>query len=199
MTDDNARLAIVTRWSWIKKKQKEYLDQKRETVRKYVDGESHYFDGHRYLLSIVKAQRSAKVTIAGNGRIELHCSDDAPYSAKQKAFDAFYRQHLNEFLRRNLPKWCKALNVDLPEIRVQRMRTKWGSCNPKSNRIMINLELAKKPLRCVEYIIAHELVHLRVRHHSSEFIALLETVMPDWRYHKDILNSLPLAYDEWTY
>ncbi|AML51400.1 M48 family metallopeptidase [Falsihalocynthiibacter arcticus] len=147
----------------------------------------------------MKAQRSAKVTIAGNGRIKLHCPGDAPYSAKQKAFDAFYRQHLNEFLQHNLPKWCQALNVDLPEIRIQRMRTKWGSCNPKTGRIMINLELAKKPLRCVEYIIAHELAHLRVRHHSSEFIALLDSVLPDWRHHKDILNSLPLAYDEWTY
>ncbi|MFT5342109.1 MAG: putative metal-dependent hydrolase [Paracoccaceae bacterium] len=199
MTDDNARLAIVTRWRWIKKKQKEYLSQSREPFREYVDGESHYFNGNRYLLSVVNAQRSTKLAIAGNGRIELHCREDASHSARQKAFDSFYRQHLNELLQQTVPKWCEALNVDQPEIRIQRMRTKWGSCNPKNGRIMVNLELAKKPLRCVEYIIAHEVVHLRVRHHSAEFIALLETVMPDWRHHKDVLNSLPLAYDKWTY
>ena len=83
-----------------------------------------------------------------------------------------------------------------PETHIQRIRTKCGSCNPRTGRIMVNLELAKKPLRCVESIIAHELVHLRVRHHSAEFIALLETVMPDWRHHKDILNSLPFEHDK---
>lgn len=199
MTDDNARLAVVTRWGWIKKKQKEYLSQARETLREYVDGETHYFDGQRYLLSVVNSERAASVVISGNGRIELHCREEASHSTKQKAFDGFYRQHLNGLLLKTLPKWCEALKVNRPEIRIQRMRTKWGSCNPQNARIMINLELAKKPLRCVEYIIAHELVHLRVRHHSPEFIALLETVMPDWRYNRDILNSLPLAHDEWVY
>lgn len=199
MTDDNARLAVVTRWGWIKKKQKEYLSQARETLREYVDGETHYFDGQRYLLSVVNSKQAASVVIAGNGRIELHCRADASHSKKQKAFDGFYRKHLIELLEKTLPKLCEALNVDRPEIRIQRMRTKWGSCNPKNGRIMINLELAKKPLRCIEYIISHELVHLRVRHHSSEFVALLETVMPDWIYNKDILNSLPLAHDEWGY
>lgn len=143
MTDDNARLAIVTRWSWIKKKQKEYLSQSREKFREYVDGESHYFNGNRYMLSIVNAQRSTKIAIAGNGRIELLYREDASHSARQKAFDSFYRQHLNELLQQTVPKRCEALNVDQPEIRIQRMRTKWGSCNPKNRRIMINLELAK--------------------------------------------------------
>jgi predicted metal-dependent hydrolase len=119
-----------------------YLSQARETLREYVDGETHYFDGQRYLLSVVNSKQAASVVVAGNGRIELHCHADASHSKKQKAFDGFYRKHLIEILEKALPKWCEALNVDRPEIRIQRMRTKWGSCNPKNGRIMINLEFS---------------------------------------------------------
>jgi len=198
MTEDNARLAVITRWGWIKKKQKEYLSQRRETAREYVDGETHYFEGQKYLLSVLNTNGAAKVAVAGNGRIEIRCRADANRQSKAKAFDSLYRRHLTEVLEKIVPSWCEALAVAPPIVRIQRMRTKWGSCNPQTKRIMINLELAKKPRSCVEYIVAHELAHLRVRYHNAEFIALLEKVMPDWRHHKEVLNSLPLAHDEWV-
>ncbi len=199
MTEDNARLAVVTRWSWIKKKQKEFTSQRREAFREYVNGESHYFDGQKYLLSLVETKKAAKIHIAGNGRIELHCRADASRMAKQRAFDSFYRHHLKSLVDRTLASYCRAFDVREPEVRIQRMRTKWGSCNAKDERVLINLELAKKPRQCFEYILAHELVHLRVRHHNPEFLRALENVLPDWAHRRDILNSLPLAYDEWTY
>lgn len=199
MTEDNARLAVVTRWSWIRKKQKEFSSQRREAFREYVNGESHYFDGQKYLLSLVDAKMAAKISIAGNGRIELHCRADASHLAKQRAFDNFYRHHLNSLLDQTLTRYCKAFNVQEPEVRIQRMRTKWGSCNAKNQRVLINLELAKKPRQCVEYILAHELAHLRVRHHNQEFLNVLESVLPDWAHRRDILNSMPLAYEEWAY
>lgn len=199
MTEDSARLAVVMRWSWIRKKQKEFTSQRREAFREYVNGESHYFDGQKYLLSLVEAEMAAKVCVAGNGRIELHCRADASHLAKQRAFGIFYRHHLNSLVDRTLASYCRAFEVQEPEVRIQRMRTKWGSCNAKSQRLLINLELAKKPRQCFEYILAHELAHLRVRYHNQEFLKILENVLPDWAHRRDILNSLPLAYDEWAY
>lgn len=199
MTDDNARLAVVTRWNWIRRKQKEFTSQRREPFREYVNGESHYFDGQKYLLSLVRAEIAAKVCIAGNGRIELYCRAEASHLVKKRAFDNFYRHHLNSLVARTLPSYCKAFDVQEPEVRIQRMRTKWGSCNAKSRRVLINLELAKKPRQCFEYILAHELTHLRVRHHNQEFLNVLENVLPDWANRRDTLNSLPLAYDDWAY
>lgn len=199
MTEDNARLAVVTRWSWIRKKQKQFAAQRRETYREYIDGESHFFDGYRYLLSVVETDGAARVRVKGNGRIELSCRKGTNHAARQKAFDFFYRLHLQFLVEQKLSAYCSGLKVKIPEVRIQRMRTKWGSCNAKTRRILINLELAKKPSACFDYILAHELTHLRVRHHSSEFRALLESVMPDWDHRRDILNSLPLAYEDWDF
>ena len=199
MSEDSARLAVVTRWGWIKKKQNEYANQRRETQRDYVDGETHYFDGHKYLLSVTEGSVKASVKVRGNGRIELCCGQDASREARQKAFDTFYRSHLHTLIETKIAQFCSELSVAAPTVRIQRMRTKWGSCSAASQRILINLEMAKKPAACVEYILAHELVHLRVRHHNEEFKALLERIMPDWSHRRDILNSYPLAYDEWVY
>lgn len=197
MTDDNARLAVVARWSWIKKRQKEFWTQNRESERRYVDGETHYFDGHPYLLSLAATKKASHVRVAGNGRIELFCRSGIGHETKQKAFEAFYRDHLKATVASKLSFYCGLLDVDVPEVRIQRMRTKWGSCNTKTNRVLINLELAKKPVSCVQYILAHELTHLRVRHHNRQFSGVLESIMPDWRCHRDVLNALPLAYEEW--
>lgn len=199
MSEDSARLAVVTRWSWIKKKQKQYASQRRETQREFVDGETHYFDGHKYLLSVVHKHGPALVAVQGNGRIKLSCREEASREVRQKAFDVFYRAHLETLISKKVSRFCSELSVDEPTIRIQRMRTKWGSSTATSGRILINLELAKKPTACVEYILAHELVHLRVRHHNEQFKALLEGIMPDWSHRRDILNSYPLAYDEWSY
>ncbi|MEP5632681.1 MAG: SprT family zinc-dependent metalloprotease [Tateyamaria sp.] len=199
MSEDSARLAVVTRWGWIKKKQKEYARQKRETQRDYVDGETHYFDGHKYLLSVVEESVKASVKVRGNGRIELCCRQGASREVRQRAFDAFYRSHLQTLIETKIAQYCAELSVIQPTIRIQRMRTKWGSCASASQRILINLEMAKKPTACVEYILAHELVHLRVRRHNEVFKALLEGILPDWSHRRDILNSYPLAFDEWSY
>lgn len=199
MTEDNARLAVISRWSWIKKKQRQFIAQRRETFREFVDGESHYFDGHKYLLSVAEADGAAKVNVVGNGRIELSCKKDASQKVRQRAFDLFYRGHLRSLIEKRLSAYCSALSVQIPDVRIQRMRTKWGSCRANTHRILVNLELAKKPSKCFDYILAHELTHLRVRHHNSDFQTLLEDIMPDWRYRRDLLNSLPLAYDKWDY
>ena len=197
MTEDNARLTIATRLAWIRKKQRAFAEQERETRRRYVDGETHYLSGHKYLLSVREYDGPTEARVLGNGRIELCVSPKATAATKAKAFDTLYRNQLKDWISKALPKYCLALDVSKPEVRVQKMRTKWGSCTQSTSRVLLNLELAKKPLECFEYILAHELTHLLVRHHSREFMIKLEGIMPDWRARREILNSLPLAYEDW--
>ena len=199
MKEENARLAIVSRLPWIKKKQKDFATQTRETLREFVDGETHFFNGHKYLLKVCEKSGGSSVKVTGTGRIELRCHAVASRQARAKMFDRFYREHLRTVIDATIIGYCKTLKVDCPEVRIQRMKTKWGSCNSRSGRVLLNLELAKKPTACVEYILAHELVHLRVRHHNDEFRKLLEMVLPDWKDRRAVLNALPLAYGEWAY
>lgn len=199
MTEDNARLTIATRLAWIRKKQRAFFEQERETLRRYIDGETHYLCGHKYLLSVRQHDGPTEARVVGNGRIELCCNLKATAATKAKAFDRFYRNQLKDWIEQALPRYCEKLGVPEPEVRVQKMRTKWGSCSVQTNRVLLNLELAKKPISCLEFILAHELTHFRVRHHNKAFKATIESVMPDWRLRRDLLNSLPLAYEDWEY
>jgi len=95
--------------------------------------------------------------------------------------------------------WQPVLGVQVADWGVRRMKTKWGSCNARAHRIWLNLELAKKPVRCLEYLVVHELAHLVEPDHNSRFIAIMDTHMPKWRARRAELNSTPLAHEAWTY
>ena len=199
MTKDVARLAVIRRLKWIHQKRKEFEQQARETERLYVSGESHYFDGQRFVLDVCNARGSGKVSIVGNGRLVLEVPSNASLKRKASIVDRFYRIHLRSLVSSLLPKWEKKLSISADEIRIQRMKTRWGSCNPDSRRILLNLELAKKPKKCFEFILVHELVHLLERHHNQRFISIMDDAMPDWQRRKQLLKSYPLAYETWEY
>ncbi len=199
MKDDNARLAIIRRLKWIKQKQQEFQQQERQSQRQYVSGESHYFDGQRYVLEVCESHQRAKVKILGNGRLQLTVRPSASLQARAQAFDEFYRQHLKSHLENCLEGWTKKVGKEPTEITIRRMKTRWGSCNQENRRILLNLELAKKPRMCVEYILVHELVHLHERQHNERFMALLTKAMPNWHVQRELLKSLPLAYETWEY
>jgi predicted metal-dependent hydrolase len=199
MSHDVARLAVIRRLKWIHQKRNEFEQQARETKRLYVSGESHYFDGQRLILDVCKAHGNSKVAVTGNGRITLEVPNGASLTTKASIVDRFYRKHLRSLLFSLLPKWENALSVTSEDIRIQRMKTRWGSCNPDNKRILLNLELAKKPKKCFEFILVHELIHLVERHHNQRFVSLMDDAMPDWRQHKKLLNSYPLAYETWEF
>ena len=91
------------------------------------------------------------------------------------------------------------MGVQVDRVFVQKMKTKWGSCNPTTRSIRLNTDLAKKPAQCLEYVVVHELAHLLERHHNERFIALMDAYMPHWRQHRATLNRSPLAHEEWAY
>ena len=199
MSDDNARLAVIRRLPWIRRCRAEFQSQRRETERQFVSGESHYFDGRRYLLDVVTSAGPTTVSVQNNGRIRVEARPQTARDTKRRALDEFYRAHLRALVDHALPPYQKQLGVEPRDIRIQRMKTRWGSCIQQTGRILLNLELAKKPRPCVEYILVHEMAHLLERTHNQRFVEIVERVMPDWRQRRDLLNSLPLAYESWDY
>lgn len=199
MSHDVARLAVIRRLKWIHQKRAEFEQQARETERLYVSGESHYFDGQRLILDVRETSGSGKASVVGNGRLALDVQHNASLKTKAKTVDRFYRKHLRDLASSLLPKWEANLAVSTKELRIQRMKTRWGSCNPDNGRILLNLELAKKPKKCFEFILVHELIHLLERHHNQRFVSLMDDAMPDWRQRKELLKSYPLAYETWEY
>lgn len=195
---DTIRVFAITKLAWIKNQQKKLREQERETPREYLDRESHYVWGKRYLLKLVDKEAAPGVELKHNKMI-LQLRPAASTEKKQEVLDAWYREQLREVAPPLIAKWEKALGVKAGKVFVQKMKTKWGSCSPGAGNVRLNTDLAKKPMQCLEYIVAHELTHLLERHHNDRFTALMDARMPQWRQYREMLNSLPLAHQEWAY
>ncbi|MCF2909924.1 M48 family metallopeptidase [Pseudoalteromonas sp. DL2-H2.2] len=198
-SEQKIRLAIVNKLAWIKKQQADFAGQARQSIREMVNGECHYLWGRKYRLKLTEAKGRYSVTAKGNCRLELAASQTTSIDNKLKLLNRFYRDEMQRTLEKLLPQWEKKLGVSADSLNIKKMKTKWGSCNIQAKRIWLNLELAKKPPECLEFILAHELVHLLERHHNERFRALMDKHMPNWRERRDLLNSLPLAYEDWSY
>lgn len=111
----------------------------------------------------------------------------------------WFRGQLRAQIPNLLQKWLPKVGVEAPEVRIKKMKTLWGSCNEKAGRVWLNLELIKKPVDCLEYILVHELVHMIERNHNDRFLAIMDRVMPAWRSSREELNRSPLAHSDWTY
>ena len=195
---DTIRVFAITKLGWIKRQQRKLHDQKRESPREYLDLESHYVWGKRYLMRIVEKELPAALELKHN-KMFLQMRPATSHKNKQAFIDAWYRTQLKMATPPLIAKWQQIIGVTAGRFFVQKMKTKWGSCNPASGSIRLNTDLAKKPPECLEYIVAHELTHLLERHHNERFMALMDAHMPQWRQYRAMLNSLPLAHQEWGY
>lgn len=199
-TDEEVlRLFAISKLGWIKKHVKNFQAQARETERIYVSGESHYFQGRRYILDVREHQGYSKVHIEGTKKICLTVPIGASTERKAKVMREWYRKQLKLQVPPLIDKWETVIGVKANDWGVKQMKTKWGACNTEAKRIWLNLELSKKPPICLEYILVHELVHLHERHHNERFIQLMDQFMPKWRLHRNELNSLPIVHNDWGY
>jgi predicted metal-dependent hydrolase len=199
VNDEAVRMAVIARLGWIKRQQAKFITQVREPKLEYVNGESHYFQGNRYLLNIVENSRVGKVIVRNKKKIDLYVRPNSDSKQRERVMLAWYRERLREFMPPLIAKWEKKIGVHADEWGIKQMKTKWGTCNVEKGRILINLELAKKSERCLEYIIVHELVHLLERLHNDNFLFLMDKYMPNWKECRDELNRMPLAHAEWQY
>lgn len=197
--DEAVRLAVIDRLGWIKRQQRHFARQPRQSQREMVTGESHYVWGRRYLLSVTCHPGPNRVQVRGGSRLDLYVRPDAGADRRREILTAWYRQQVKERVPGLIARWEPVIGVQVADRGVKKMKTKWGSCSIQARRLWLNLELAKKPPACLEYIVVHEMVHLLERHHNDRFRALMDRFMPRWRLHRDTLNQEPLAHEDWIY
>jgi len=195
---DVVRLYAISKLPWIRRHQKAMRAQARETAREYIDRESHYVWGQRYLLRVVEREAPAAVEVRQN-ELLLHVRPGTGEGRRRELLALWYRDQVRTAVGPFVAKWTSALKVRVKRVFVQRMKTKWGSCNPRSGNIRLNTELAKKPRECLEYIVVHEMVHLLAHHHDERFTSLMDRCLPSWRHDRGQLNAAPLAHETWEY
>lgn len=195
---DAIRLFAINKLAWIKQQQKKLLAQERETPREYLERESHYVWGRRYLLQIVEAEARPSIRLL-HRHLRLQVRPGAGAKKREVLLADWYRSNLRLAVPALLAKWEPIVGACVEHFYVQHMKTKWGSCNPIARNIRLNTELAKKPPECLEYIVVHELVHLREPTHNDRFIALMNRLMPHWRDCRDMRNRLPVRNEHWDY
>lgn len=198
MTQDIVRVFVISKLGWIKKQQNKLRAQEREAPREYLDRESHYVWGKRYLLKIEETDAPSKIELRHN-KLVLSIRPETTQEKKQAVLEAWYRENIKQAVPAMIEKWQLRLGVRINRFYVQRMKTKWGSCSFHSGNIRLNTELAKKPLACLEYIVVHEMTHLLESTHNSRFTGLMDQFMPKWRFYRDELNRLPVRHEEWGY
>jgi predicted metal-dependent hydrolase len=189
MPKDSVRLYIITKMQWINKRREMIQKQDRQTDREYVSGENHYYKGIRYRLNVIYHQAPPDVVVSGTQYINLYVREGATVEKRAEIMREWYRSELKEILPSLISKWEEILQVKVNHWEVKQMKTLWGSCNHKTQRLIFNLELIKKPTHCIEYIVAHEMTHLVERLHNSRFTAILDAHIPGWRMLKNELNE----------
>ena len=193
---DVARAYAISKLGWIREQQHNLKNQARETVRQFIERESHYLWGRRYLLTVVYRDAKPSVTL-DHKRITLTVRPGSDVEERAKVFHDWHKSLLHEVVPSLIQKWEAKLGVEVTNYYLQRMKTRWGSCNHQANHIRINTELVKKPKDLLEYVIVHEMAHLLEPTHSDRFVAILNNHYPTWREARAELNELPLSAESW--
>ena len=199
MDEEAIRLFAISKLSWIKKQRKEFDTQERQSVREFLSGESHYFMGTRYLLNVIESSEKQRVELRNKKYMDLYVRPGHTKGKRERIVSQWYREELKRLIPEYIEKWEGTIGVTVNEWGVKLMKTKWGTCNERDKRIWINLELAKKNPRCLEYIIVHEMVHLLERHHNDRFKAYMDEFLPNWKSIRDELNEMIYESSQWTY
>lgn len=193
---DVARAYAASRIGWIRAQQLAFATQAREPERECIPRESHYVWGHRYLMAVVYAEAKPGVAL-DHRRITLQVRPGADAEQRRRVLHAWHKGLLHAVVPALVAKWESRLDVKVEGYFLQRMKTKWGSCNHAEGNIRLNTELVKKPKELLEYVIVHEMLHLVEPTHNERFVGLLDQHFPAWREARLELNALPLGVEEW--
>ncbi len=199
LDDETVRLAVISRLTWIRRQQEGFDRQDRQSQREMITGESHYVQGRRYRLNVIEHEGPTVVCLPNNTTLELWVPPRMSRDRREAVLHQWYRRRLREEIPQLIAKWEPEIGVTVAEWSIKKMKTRWGTCNIDARRIWLNLELAKKPASCLEYILVHEMVHLLERHHNERFKQLIDRLMPQWRLHREELNRAPLSHENWVY
>lgn len=191
-----ARAYAISKLAWIRAQQAKLLGQARETPRQYVERESHSLWGRRYLLSIVERDEKPSVRLT-HRRITLTVRPGSSAAKRAEVLHEWHKSLLHQTVPDLIAKWEPKLGVKVSAYFLQRMKTKWGSCNQRAGSIRLNTDLAKKPKDLLEYVVVHEMLHLLEKTHNERFVLMLSRHYPTWREARAELNELPLTAEVW--
>jgi predicted metal-dependent hydrolase len=191
-----ARAYAVSKLHWIRDQQAKLRGQARETPRQFIERESHYLWGRRYLLSVREEEAKPSVRLS-HRRITLIVRPGSGREKRQEVIHEWHKSLLHAVVPGLIRKWEGKLGVEVAGYYLQRMKTKWGSCNHRARNIRLNTELVKKPKDLLEYVVVHEMLHLIAPTHSELFLSLMNKHWPAWREARQELNELPLGAEGW--
>ena len=195
---DTIRVFVISKLEWIRRQQRKMDAQEREAPREYLDRESHYVWGRRYLLKRIEEEAAPSVELR-HSRLVLQVRPGTDEARSREILEVWYREQIRVAVPSLIAKWEPVMGVKVGRVFVQRMKTRWGSCNPESQSIRLNTDLAKKPPECLEYIMVHEMAHLLEPTHNPRFRSLMNLFMPQSQHLKDELNRLPVRHENWDY
>jgi len=187
-TEDDLRAYVLSKLAWIKKQQSEMQAQERETRRDYVSGENHYLFGKRYILRVVEVEAPPQVKL-DHKYLMMYVRPESTREKRKEVLHEFYREQLHSKLSELFPRWQDRMEVQDFTWTILAMKTQWGSCMQKKRELRMNLALARVPVECIDYIIVHEMAHLKVRLHNKIFEALVAKYIPSWRQLRQQLND----------
>jgi len=192
-----ARAYAISKLGWIREQQSKLHNQAREAPRKFVERESHYLWGRRHLLTIAYRDTKPSITL-DHRRITLTVRPGSDAKRRSEIMHEWHKSLLHQVVPPLIQKWESKLGVIVEQYFLQRMKTKWGSCNHTVGHIRLNTQLVTKPKDLLEYVIVHEMVHLIEPTHSERFLTILGKHYPTWREARAELNELPLAAESWN-
>lgn len=191
-----ARAFAISKLRWIREQRAQLMAQAREAPRQFIDRESHYLWGRRYLLSVAEVDEKPRVLLS-HRRLTLQVRPESSRQKRAEVMHDWHKAQLHAVVPELISKWERKLRVRVSGYFLQRMKTKWGSCNPSKHHIRLNTELVKKPRDLLEYVVVHEMAHLLEAGHNERFIAILDRHWPQWRESRAELNALPLTSENW--
>jgi len=197
VTNAAVRVAVIRNLSWIKRQRAAFDKQPRDSARAYVSGESHYYLGRRYLLRVIETDGPARVVLRNRTTLELHVRAGNACAQRERLLKEWYRVQLRAVVAPMLETWQKRLGLEVSAWGIKRMKTRWGTSHAATRRVWLNLELVKKPIECIEYVVVHELMHFMAAHHDERFVALMDRHLPNWRFLRAELNAQPLTEEKW--
>ena len=193
---ETLRVFAASKLEWIRKQQRKLREQQRESRREYMDRESHYYMGKRYLLK-VQEQKGVQGVDLRHRTMILKVHPGASIERRRTVLENWQRREMKGLLPVLLEKWEPNIGVTVDEVRIRHMRTLWGSCTPGRRAIRLNLDIIRKPPICLEYVLVHEMIHILEPSHNQNFVRLMTLHMPQWRSYRDELNRLPIRHEEW--
>lgn len=192
MNENRIRYYVLSKMAWIKKQQNNFLAQSRADAPEFLNMETHYVWAQPCLLQIHPDSSKNGIVLDYN-ILNIFLKGDASKDKMDALLQSWYRQLVAEEGSRRIDYWISVFNLAPVNLYVRHMKTRWGSCAPLKNKILLNTELAKKPRECLDYVVAHELAHFFVPNHGEKFTRFMDKYLPNWKNTRQLLNSLPLC------